>query len=80
MYDMQYDIQLKAAVDILLKEDVPALLRTTKTVHELQDAAKAALAVSEAAGKKGDAAKPTDATKTTDSPQVPKPADLVPQP
>jgi len=80
MYDLQYDIQLKAAVDILLKEDVPVMLRTTKTVHELQDAAKAALAVAEAAGKKGDAAKTTTATNTPGASQVPKPADLVPQP
>lgn len=44
LYDLEYDIQLKAAVDILQKEDLPALLKTTKTVHELQDAAKAAVA------------------------------------
>jgi len=37
LYDMEYDIQLKVAVDVLLKEDVAALLRTTKTVKELQD-------------------------------------------
>ncbi len=37
LYDMEYDIQLKAAVDVLLKEDVAALLRTTKTVKELQE-------------------------------------------
>lgn len=40
LYDMEYDIQLQTAVDILLKEDVPALLKTTKTVRELQDAIK----------------------------------------
>ncbi len=50
MYDLDYDIQLKAAVDILKKEDVPALLRTTKTVKELQDAAAATVASS---GKNG---------------------------
>lgn len=44
LYDTEYDIQLKAAVDILLNEDVPALLQTTKTVRELQDAAKAKVA------------------------------------
>jgi len=40
LYDMEYDVQLKAAVDVLLKEDVPALLRTTKTVKELQEIQK----------------------------------------
>ncbi len=44
LYDEEYDIQLKAAVDILLKEDVPALLREVKTVRELQEAAKPAVA------------------------------------
>lgn len=42
LYDTEYDIQLKAAVDILLKEDVPALLKNVKTVHELQELAKPA--------------------------------------
>ncbi len=44
LYDEEYDIQLKAAVDILLKEDVPALLREVKTVRELQETAKPAVA------------------------------------
>jgi carboxyl-terminal processing protease len=44
LYDEEYDIQLKGAVDILLKEDVPALLRDVKTVRELQEAAKPAVA------------------------------------
>ncbi len=35
--DMESDVERKAAVDELLKEDVAALLRTTKTVKELQE-------------------------------------------
>ena len=38
LYDLEYDIQLKAAVDILVNEDIPYLLKTTKTVKELQEA------------------------------------------
>jgi carboxyl-terminal processing protease len=50
LYDLEYDIQLKAAVDILLKEDIPALLKTTKTVRQLQEEKTAeALASDEAA-------------------------------
>ncbi len=37
MYDLDYDIQLKAAVDILATEDVDKLLTATKTVLELQE-------------------------------------------
>ncbi len=44
LYDLAYDVQLKAAVDILLREDVPALLTTTKTVRELQETVKAGIA------------------------------------
>lgn len=36
LYDLEFDLQLKAAVDILLKENIRELLRSTKTVHELQ--------------------------------------------
>lgn len=42
LYDLEYDVQLKAAVDVIKKEDMGALLRGTKTVKELQDAAQAA--------------------------------------
>ena len=51
LYDIEYDIQLKAAVDILLKEDIPALLKTTKTVKELQDSAKPVVASDTASAK-----------------------------
>lgn len=71
LYDMEYDIQLKSAVDILLKEDVPALLRTTKTVRELQDALKAEKNVASSEGKTG-----LPSIKTV----APTPADLLPQP
>jgi len=37
MYDLEYDVQLAEAVRILEKEDVPALLKATRTVRELQD-------------------------------------------
>ncbi|HOT62865.1 MAG TPA: peptidase S41, partial [Treponemataceae bacterium] len=42
LYDLEYDVQLKAAVDVIKKEDMGALLRGTKTVKELQDAAQTA--------------------------------------
>lgn len=41
MYDLEYDVQLAEAVRILEQEDVPALLKSTRTVRELQDEAKA---------------------------------------
>jgi len=44
LYDLEYDNQLKAAVDILLKEDMKALLKTTKTVRELQSATEQTVA------------------------------------
>ena len=40
LYDLAYDVQLRGAVDILLKDDIPALLQTTKTVLELQSEKK----------------------------------------
>jgi carboxyl-terminal processing protease len=87
LYDLAYDIQLKAAVDILQKEDVPALLKTTKTVRELQDEAKALLAASSAAGTTaadtgddaGTTAAGTSAAGTNPATSI-DPADFVPQP
>jgi carboxyl-terminal processing protease len=76
LYDLEYDIQLKAAVDILQKEDIPALLQTTKTVHELQDAAKAAGAEKTASADKN--AKTAAADKAGSG--AIDPSDLVPQP
>jgi len=76
--DMEYDVQLKAAVEILLKEDIPALLKTTKTVHELQDAAKAA-----AEAIAADAAKKAAATAEGTSvpgPDTAAPAKPAPKP
>lgn len=43
MYDLEYDIQLKAAVDILLDENFQELNRSTKTVQEVQDEAEQAV-------------------------------------
>ena len=88
LYDLEYDIQLKSAVDILLKEDVPALLKTTKTVHELQDAAKAAAAEKTAsadktvttAGVDKTGKKAGDKTGDKSGSGTLDPADLVPQP
>ncbi len=37
LYDLEYDVQLRGAVDILLKENVPSLIESTKTVIELQE-------------------------------------------
>ncbi|ULQ60884.1 S41 family peptidase [Brucepastera parasyntrophica] len=36
LYDLEYDIQLKAAVDILNTENIPELLKTTYTVFDMQ--------------------------------------------
>lgn len=36
LYDLEYDVQLKAAVDIITRESIPDLLESTKTVLELQ--------------------------------------------
>ena len=37
LYDLEYDIQLKTAVDLLLEKDIRELLKSTSTVHELQE-------------------------------------------
>lgn len=71
LYDLEYDIQLKAAFDILMKEDIPALLESTKTVRELQDAAKSSVAAANA---------PKAADEVASESAVLDPADLVPQP
>lgn len=47
MYDLEYDIQLKAAVDILLKENVQELMKKTKTVREVQDEAENTVAAAD---------------------------------
>lgn len=41
-FDLEYDIQLKAAVDLLRDGSYPALMRTTKTLKVLQEEAAAA--------------------------------------
>ncbi len=85
LYDLEYDIQLKAAVDILLKENVSVLLKTTKTVRELQDAVKAEKLAADqadadklAAGKKAAGAQAAG-TQADGKPSVPS-TDLVPLP
>ena len=40
LYDLDYDIQLVAAIDILRKESFVSLMRKTKTISELQEEAK----------------------------------------
>lgn len=42
IYDLDYDVQLNAALDILRNEDFAALMKTTKTLKELQEATKEA--------------------------------------
>lgn len=42
LYDLDYDIQLNAALDILKKEDFRQLMKTTKTLKELQIESEAA--------------------------------------
>jgi carboxyl-terminal processing protease len=42
LYDLDYDTQLMEALSILRNEDFAALMRTTKTLKELQDAVEAA--------------------------------------
>lgn len=37
LYDLDYDVQLNAALDILAKEDFAALVKNTKTLKELQE-------------------------------------------
>lgn len=39
LYDLDYDVQLNEAIRILTKENFPQLVKTTKTLKELQDAA-----------------------------------------
>ncbi len=46
LYDLDYDLQLQAAVDVLVKEDVRRLLESTKTVLELQGGASSVASVS----------------------------------
>ncbi len=41
VYDLEYDIQLKAAVDLLRSGKYPTLIKTTKTLKMLQDEASA---------------------------------------
>ncbi len=57
LYDLDYDVQLQAAVDVLLKENVAKLLQSTKTVLELQEAAAAADAGSADQGATGSASR-----------------------
>lgn len=40
LYDLDYDVQLNAAIDILKNENFTELVRNTKTLKELQDDAK----------------------------------------
>lgn len=42
VYDLDYDVQLNAALDILKKEDFATLMRSTKTLKEMREAAAAA--------------------------------------
>lgn len=42
LYDLDYDIQLNAALDILAKESFSKLVKDTKTLKELQEEAAAA--------------------------------------
>lgn len=42
LYDLDYDIQLNAAIEILQKENFQNLVRNTKTLKELQDESKLA--------------------------------------
>src|SRR5574344_239888 len=66
LYDLDYDIQPNAALDILAKENFTTLIKTTKTLKELQVEAEAAKAAEDAkAGTAGKAAAP--AAKTAPS-------------
>lgn len=69
LYDVEYDIQLKTAIDILKNEDIPTLLKSTKTVRELQEAATAEKVATEKMSPSGN-----------DSSVVPTATDLLPQP
>ena len=52
LYDLDYDIQLGAALDILGKESFTTLVRATKTLKELQEEAEAQKAAEEKPAKK----------------------------
>lgn len=52
LYDLDYDIQLNAALDILANENVELLVRNTKTVKELQQEAEKAAADEKVASTK----------------------------
>lgn len=54
LYDLDYDIQLKAALEVLKTTDFQKLVKSTKTLKELQD---------EAAAKDAAAVKPTVSVK-----------------
>ena len=41
LYDLDYDVQLNAAIDILENENFEKLVRSTKTLKELQEEAAA---------------------------------------
>ena len=41
MYDLDYDVQLNAAIDILENENFEKLVRSTRTLKELQEEAAA---------------------------------------
>ena len=75
LYDLEYDLQMKAAVDILRNENVKELLQATKTVRELQEASKPAEKVGSAPGSAA-----AGSANGNGSQMVPDPADLVPQP
>ena len=47
LYDLDYDIQLNAVLDILAKENFAALVKSTKTLKELQQEAEAQKAAEE---------------------------------
>lgn len=82
LYDLEYDIQLKAAYDILRSGNVPALLGSTKTVKELQDESKASgeQADMRTAQAESNGGKDSASPAASKSAEVPSPADLVPQP
>ncbi|HHU36018.1 MAG TPA: S41 family peptidase [Treponema sp.] len=44
LYDLEFDIQLKAAVEILLEGNLGALIKATSTVRELQETAEKTVA------------------------------------
>ena len=52
LYDLDYDIQLNAVLDILAKENFTTLVRNTKTLKELQQEAEAQKALEEKTAKK----------------------------